>query len=149
MMDWAGNHEYGCKRLHYPRSVHELQDIVSRSKLVRILGSRHSLNDIADCPEDIISLKNLDRIVRFDGVGSLQPTVTVEGGITYAQLCCQLDCADLALRNLASLLDIRCVSAVPGKSDYRTAARASRRAMASNCRVNSWCHASTPWMQSM
>ncbi len=121
MLNWAGNHEYRCRRLHYPRSVHELQNLVRRSKLVRILGSRHSFNDIADCSEDIISLKQLDKAVRFDGIGTLNPTVTVEGGITYAQLCHQLEGAGLALRNLASLLDISvagaCATATHGSGD--------------------------------
>src|SRR5215468_3296192 len=105
MKNWAGNYQYTATRVHYPRSVAEVQDLVrDREKpKVRTLGTRHSFNHIADCPGgDLISLRRLDQVVRFDKLGSPEATVTVEGGITYGQLCAQLDREGFALHNLAS-----------------------------------------------
>src|SRR5690606_2248557 len=83
-------------------SVDEIHDIVRRSLRVKVLGTRHSFNDIADTTGDLISLEKFDRIVSLDG----QPrhaSVTIEGGITCGRLGEQLHAAGFALHNLASL----------------------------------------------
>src|SRR5262245_36121615 len=103
MRNWAGNYQYQATAVHYPRSVEEVQSVVRRPNRVRALGTRHSFHDLADSPNgDLISLKRLDQLVRFNNPGSCNPTVTVEGGITYGQLCTQLDGEGFALHNLAS-----------------------------------------------
>ena len=48
LTNWAGNHRYVAARIHEPESVEELQDIVRAGRSLRVLGSRHSFNDIAD-----------------------------------------------------------------------------------------------------
>src|SRR5436189_4836384 len=83
MRNWAGNYNYEAARVHFPGSVQEIQDILRGCRNVRALGTRHSFNGLGDCPEaDVISLKRLDRILRFDRVGPAEWTATVEGGIT-------------------------------------------------------------------
>ena len=67
-----------------------------------MLGTRHAFNDIADTEGDHVSMDHFDRAL------AIEPTregagVTVEGGITYGQLCPRLREAGYALRNLASL----------------------------------------------
>jgi xylitol oxidase len=122
MRNWAGNYTYEAARVHFPGSVQEIQDIVKRCRNVRALGTRHSFNGIGDCPEaDVISLKRLDRLLRFDRVGKAEWTATIEGGITYGQLCPQLDREGFALPNLASLPHISvagaCATATHGSGD--------------------------------
>ena len=58
--NWAGNHAYRAARYHTPATLDELQETVRASRRVHILGSRHSFNDIADGPEDLIALDALD-----------------------------------------------------------------------------------------
>lgn len=106
--NWAGNLIYNAARLHRPQTVEQIQELVRASRKVRVLGSRHSFNDIADTPDDLISLEALDQIISID---QELHTVTVEGGIRYGQLCEQLDRAGYALPNLASLPHISVVGA--------------------------------------
>jgi xylitol oxidase len=71
---------------------------------VRVLGSRHSFNDIADSAE-LLSLAGLAPDVRVDG-----RTVSFAAGLTYGELAPALD--GLALHNLASLPHISVAGAV-------------------------------------
>ncbi len=97
--NWAGNYNYRAKRLDVPQTVDEVQKIVRRSGKLKALGSRHSFNGIADTDGDQISLKELNQI-RLD---EKSRTVTVGAGVSYGQLCTQLDGQGYALHNLASL----------------------------------------------
>src|SRR4051812_4148306 len=107
--NWAGNITYSTSAVHSPRSVDELQEIVRRSSKLRALGSRHSFNRIADTAGDLVSMRGLANIIEINAAAR---TVTVEGGITYGQLCPALDAAGFALHNLASLPHISVVGAV-------------------------------------
>ncbi len=100
LKNWAGNYEYSAARVHFPEMIEQVQDIVRASKKVRTLGSRHSFNSIADCPEDLISLEKLEQVIE---VNSEQNTVTVSGGVKYGELCGQLFDQGFAIHNLASL----------------------------------------------
>src|SRR2546423_9945772 len=120
MQNWAGNHEYTAARIHFPQSVDEICARVARSTKVRGLGTRHSFNAIADTTGELISTKNLDKIVSFDRNPD-RPTVTVEAGVTYGQLCPILHEEGYALHNLASLPHISvagaCATATHGSGD--------------------------------
>ena len=102
MQNWAGNHEYTAARIHFPKSVDEICAQVARATKVRGLGTRHSFNAIADTTGELISTKNLDKVLNFDRDAD-RPTVTVEAGVTYGQLCPILHAQGYALHNLASL----------------------------------------------
>ena len=56
--NWAGNYTYSATRLHRPTTMEQVQEIVSRCRKLRVIGSRHSFNGIADCTEDRISGDN-------------------------------------------------------------------------------------------
>ena len=116
--NWAGNYTYSAARLHYPETIEQVQELVSRSNKLKVLGSRHSFNGIADSPEDLISLERLDRVVTLD---SERRMVTVDGGVKYGQLCRQLHREGYALHNLASLPHISvagaCATATHGSGD--------------------------------
>src|SRR5207245_6172864 len=67
---------------------------------LKVLGTRHCFNNIADSTHNILSLKSMDEVVALDPEAH---TVTVNAGITYGQLCPYLHTRGFALHNLASL----------------------------------------------
>ncbi|MDX1638176.1 MAG: D-arabinono-1,4-lactone oxidase [Balneolaceae bacterium] len=98
--NWAGNYRYRAKQLHLPNKVSMVQQLVRESEKVRILGSRHSFNSIADSPQDLVSLKNLDPDIAID---EKNQGVWVSGGVRYGELAQRLQKNGYALHNLASL----------------------------------------------
>ena len=100
MHNWAGNLEYGARRLVAPRSVEELQEVIRATERFRVLGSRHSFNGIADTTGDLVSLARLPRVIEADANAG---TLTVDGGVRYGDVLPALDAAGLALHNVASL----------------------------------------------
>jgi alditol oxidase len=118
LRNWAGNHVYNAMRLHQPESVEQLQDIVSSAGSLRVLGSGHSFNDIADTTGDLLSLRRMPRVFDLDPAAE---TVRVDGGVRYGELCEPLHAAGFALNNLASLPHISvagaCATATHGSGD--------------------------------
>lgn len=116
--NWAGNYTFQAVQWHYPETVEQIQTLVRNCSKLKVLGTRHSFNGIADTPEDLISFQNFDQMVTIDGE---QRTVTVGAGIRYGQLCEQLHRAGFALHNLASLPHISvvgaCATATHGSGD--------------------------------
>jgi len=98
--NWAGNYTYSATRLHRPTTMEQVQEIVSRCRKLRVIGSRHSFNGIADCTEDLISLEHLDQVITLDRENRI---VTIEGGVRYGPLSEYLYREGFALHNLASL----------------------------------------------
>src|SRR4051812_8940829 len=118
MRNWAGNYEYTAARVHAPRTVPEVQEVVAQSNRLKALGTRHSFNEIADSSDDQISLEHLNRVLEID---ESRRNVTVQGGVTYGQLCRELHGRGYALHNLASLPHISiagaCATATHGSGD--------------------------------
>ena len=116
--NWAGNYTYNAVRLHRPATIEQVQELVSRCNKLRVLGSRHSFNGIADSNEDLISLEQLDRVIALDRE---RHTVTIEGGVRYGPLCQYLQREGYALHNLASLPHISvagaCATATHGSGN--------------------------------
>ena len=116
--NWAGNYFYRAARIHQPERVEEIQELVARSDKLKALGTRHSFNDIADSPGDLVSLEHFDQIVALDHG---RRTVTVEAGVRYGQLARWLHGEGFALHNLASLPHISiagaCATATHGSGD--------------------------------
>ena len=83
-----------------PTTLDEVRTIVRSCQKLRVLGTRHSFNRIADSTEDLISLQHLNKI---ESVDLKHNKVTVQGGMTYSELCPQLHALGFALHNLASL----------------------------------------------
>jgi len=106
--NWAGNLQYSATKLHEPCSVEEVQEIVRRSAFLRVVGSRHCFNAIADA-EELMSLANLKGVVSMDAAAG---QVTIWGGTTYGELCPVLESHGLAIHNLASLPHISVAGAV-------------------------------------
>jgi len=107
--NWAGNHTYEATRLHKPETLVQVQELVAAASKVKVLGTRHCFNDIADFPGgDLISLERLTGI-RLDRERRL---VTVDGGVRYGELCEYLNREGFALHNMASLPHITVAGAV-------------------------------------
>ena len=100
LTNWAGNLEYSTDNLYTANSFEQVQDFVKKQNKLKVLGSRHCFNNIADSKDTFLSLKPLDEIASLDPEA---PTVTVDGGITYGQLSPLLHEKGFALHNLASL----------------------------------------------
>ncbi len=98
--NWAGNYTFTAPEFHYPQTVQQIQEVVKRAGKLRVLGSSHSFNDLADSPEEIISLEHLDKGLVIDHG---RHRATVGGGVKYGQICRELDREGYALPNLASL----------------------------------------------
>jgi len=105
--NWAANYVYRAARLHRPETIEQLRELVTTSTRLKVLGTRHSFNDIADTTGDHVSLEHFDRVL---DVGS--STVTVEPAIKYGTLAIYLHARGLAIHNLASLPHISVAGAV-------------------------------------
>ena len=100
MQNWAGNLEYSTDRLYSADTLEQVRSYVRKQSKLKVLGTRHCFNNIADSTDDFLSLKSMDEVVALD---STARTVTVNAGITYGQLSPYLDGKGFALHNLASL----------------------------------------------
>ena len=120
LQNWARNRTFAARRVHRPASIDEVRELVAACRAVRALGTRHSFNDIADTTDDLVSLERLNRVISFD-LDSPRPTVTIEAGVSYGQLCRELHARGFALRNLASLPHTSvagaCATATHGSGD--------------------------------
>ena len=96
--NWAGNVEFGAARVHRPESVAELQRIVAGADKVRVLGSGHSFNRIADTDGDLLILSELPGGVEVRGT-----TARVGAGVRFGELYTALYSEGLALPNTGSL----------------------------------------------
>ncbi len=100
LRNWAGNVEYSTDRVFTSSSIDQVKECVRTNGRLKVLGTRHCFNNIADSKDAFVSLKPMDKVIELDPV---KRTVTVEAGITYGQLCPYLDEKGFALHNLASL----------------------------------------------
>ena len=107
--NWAGNITFAARAHARPKSLDELQQIVRAAQKVRVLGSGHSFNHIADTEDTQISLRDLPRRAEIDADAR---TVTVDGGATYADLAPMLHAGGFALANVASLPNITIAGAI-------------------------------------
>ena len=100
LFNWARNHRYSTKKNFKVASVAQVQQFVKEHPALKALGTRHCFNGIADSLHQLISLRQLNRVLKLD---SDKRTVTVEAGISYGQLSPWLDQHGWGLHNLASL----------------------------------------------
>ncbi|WP_055527325.1 FAD-binding protein [Streptomyces graminilatus] len=111
LTNWAGNISYTPTELHRPGSLDALRALVAGSARVRVLGSGHSFNEIADPGADgvLLSLAGLSPEIDVDTTAR---TVRVGGGVRYAELARAVHGRGLALPNMASLPHISVAGSV-------------------------------------
>jgi len=106
--NWAGNYTYRAQKLHRPSTIEQLQEIVANAPWVRVLGSRHSFNDIADSSE-LITLEAMPKDVVVDHATD---TASFNAALKYGELVHRLNEESVAVHNLASLPHISVAGAV-------------------------------------
>ena len=107
--NWAGNLRYSAAEIAQPATVEELCALVAAAPFVRAVGTRHSFNDIADCPALMV---NLEKLISPPELDEAALTVTVDAGMRYGDLAGFLVDHGYALHNLASLPHISVAGAV-------------------------------------
>ena len=100
LKNWAGNIQYSTDRLYFPESIEQVKELVKKYSKLKVLGTRHCFNSIADSTENLVSLKKLDQVADID---TRALTVKVGPGVTYGRLGPYLHTRGFALHNLASL----------------------------------------------
>jgi alditol oxidase len=99
--NWAGNVTFGAVDFHRPATLGRLQAVVARAGRIRVLGTGHSFNDVADSPGGAqVSLAGLPSATEVDSAARV---ARVSAGLSYAEIAGRLDEKGFALRNLASL----------------------------------------------
>jgi xylitol oxidase len=81
--NWGGNFQFSTQNIQYPRTTADVQKVVRGARKLRVMGSRHSFNHIADSCDTILSTLGMNTIVRYN---ASVPSVTVQPGITYSDL---------------------------------------------------------------
>ena len=108
VLNWSGTHSVNVPGNHYyePESVQELESIVAKCHKeglpIRPVGSALSPNGISFQSKGMVSLANLDRVVKVD---IKNMTVTVEAGARVSQVIDELRKYGLTLPNLASIAE--------------------------------------------
>lgn len=98
--NWAGNLTYSTSNVVRPTTVEEVKEIIKNSSKLRVLGTRHCFNRIADSDEKLLSTENLKQIISLD---ENKKSITVGAGIRYGELCTYINEKGYAIHNLASL----------------------------------------------
>lgn len=118
LTNWSGNLEYGTPRLYAANSVEQVREFVVKQRKLKVLGTRHCFNTIANSTDEFVSVRPMAKMVALDPAAR---SVTVEGGMSYGQLSPELDGKGFALHNLASLPHISiagaCSTATHGSGD--------------------------------
>jgi xylitol oxidase len=100
LTNWAGNITYSTDQVEEAASIEQIRAVLRAQDKVKVLGTRHCFNSIADSRHHLLSLKPMHEVAAIDAVAR---TVTVDAGVTYGQLGPYLDGKGFALHNLASL----------------------------------------------
>jgi xylitol oxidase len=118
LKNWAGNVEYGTDRLYSATSVEQAQEFVKKRARLKVLGTRHCFNHIADSTDEFLSLRPMDKVLSLDAQAK---TVTIPANMSYGQLSPYLHEQGFALHNLASLPHISvagaCATATHGSGE--------------------------------
>ncbi|MGV9322342.1 FAD-binding protein [Streptomyces sp. NPDC003660] len=109
--NWARNITYTGAEFHRPASEEALRELVAGGARVRVLGSGHSFNRIADPGAGgvLLSVAGLPTVIDVDTTAR---TVRVGGGVRYAELARTVHAHGLALANMASLPHISVAGSV-------------------------------------
>lgn len=109
MTNWARSVAFQAETLSRPASVDALRALVADAGKVRVLGTGHCFNDLADTPHTFVSVAGLPDLFEVDGDAR---TVTVGAAMRYAEAGRRLHQRGYALANLASLPHISVAGSV-------------------------------------
>src|SRR6267143_5148545 len=66
LKNWAGNLEYSTDRLYAATSIEQVRDYVKRESKLKVLGTRHCFNNIADSTDSFLSVKLMTQLIAVD-----------------------------------------------------------------------------------
>jgi L-gulono-1,4-lactone dehydrogenase len=103
--NWAGNQTVtptdGWVRVHTEADIaRAMADAITRQRSIRAIGSGHSFTAAAVADQILVDLSSYNRLLSADRTTGM---VTVQSGITIAQLNRQLDELGLAMPNLGDI----------------------------------------------
>jgi xylitol oxidase len=101
--NWAGTFRYRAQRIETARSLEDVVGIVAKGGRVKVLGSRHSFNDVADTTGTLVDLGKMYFEPRID---EDRRRVKVPARMSYGTLGRFLQVRGWALSNLGSLPQI-------------------------------------------
>jgi xylitol oxidase len=118
LKNWAGNIEYGTDRLYSATSLEQAREFVRKHARMKVLGTRHCFNHIADSTDEFLSLRPMNKVLELDAKAR---TVTIPANMSYGQLAPYLHERGFAVHNLASLPHISvagaCATATHGSGE--------------------------------
>jgi L-gulonolactone oxidase len=117
--NWAGNQSIRPEGFDRPTNEDQLASLVSSARRVRAVGTGHSFTGAALTDGRLVSMDDLRRLVAVDREAG---TVTVEAGITIADLNELLHGLGLALTNLGDIA-YQTISGAISTSTHGTGAR--------------------------
>ncbi|OLT17591.1 hypothetical protein BJF80_16430 [Serinicoccus sp. CUA-874] len=106
---WAGNLAYSAGELVEPTSIDELAEVMGGAARVRVLGSRHSFNRVADTTGTLVGLRRLPTGLEVDRERGV---VRAGAGLTYGEVGVRIQEEGWALHAMASLPHITVGGAV-------------------------------------
>lgn len=109
MKNWSRNVEFQDLAYLQPSSLQELQEVIRENERIRVRGTAHCFNQIADTSAVSVNLSHMPEVIEIDG---RVPSVTVSAGMTFGQLAPRLNQEGWALSNLASLPHISIAGSV-------------------------------------
>lgn len=107
---WSGTYAFQAMQRVRPTSMDDLARVVSNASAMKVLGSGHSFNSIADSERGV--QVDLSAMVGPPVLSADRTFVEVDAAMTYGALVPFLVDADLALANLASLPHITIAGSV-------------------------------------
>src|SRR6266581_1135738 len=66
LKNWAGNLEYSTDRLYSASSLEQVRSYVKKQSKLKVLGTRHCFNNIADSTDNFLSVKSMDEVVALE-----------------------------------------------------------------------------------
>ena len=99
LTNWSGNIRYSTDHVYEVSNLEEIRSRLRSESKLRVLGTRHCFNSIADSRYNLLSLKPMQEMA----LDTASRTVTVGPGVTYGKLGPYIDTKGFALHNLASL----------------------------------------------
>jgi alditol oxidase len=109
IFNWSGNLEYATRKLLSPTASSEWQGIVAAHQNIKILGSQHCFNTIADSDHMLVSTRTLVKEIELDKSTN---TVRIPSGVRYGDVANFIESQGFALHNLASLPHISVAGAI-------------------------------------
>ncbi len=109
MKNWSGNVEFQDLAFLEPCSLQELQEVIRKNERIRVRGTAHCFNQLADTSSVSVNLARMPEVIE---INEQVPSVTVLAGMTFGQLAPRINQAGWALSNLASLPHISIAGSV-------------------------------------